>query len=550
MANSEFLEVQENGLSIGLAAPAPEFLLTPNIGVIGVGGAGGNAVNNMVTADLGDVSFFAANTDAQALSKSLVADKIQLGVTITQGLGAGANPEIGKAAATEAEEKIKEYLKGLHLLFITAGMGGGTGTGAAPVIAKLAKDMGILTVGVVSKPFQFEGRKRMQTADNGIAELKKYVDTLIVIPNQNLFRIVANNTTFADAFKIADGVLCQGVRSITDLVMNPGMINLDFADVKTVLSSMGRAMMGTGEASGENRAEIAVEKAISNPLLDDSSIQGAKSILINISGGLDLTLAEVDMAAERIRQELHQDDANIIFGTCADEALHGKIRVSLVATGIDEDNSEKYVPNTAVSEPIVEVPVVPETENTVSESIESDSIVETAQVQETEEEFPLMSEIATGISESEQTGLNNSDFNPITTPYDMAIELTEPPVSQPPLFDEGVPEVAAIIPIETIPEMKESINIESKKANENVKVARSSLFDIMLPGFMGKSNRHEKAEKAPASQPVNSTTGANDFTNGYTPLSAAAAQPEASTLANKDGLFDSFNVDLPAFLRR
>ncbi len=582
MANSEFLEVQENGLSIGLASPAPEFLLTPNIGVIGVGGAGGNAINNMVTADLGDVSFFAANTDAQALSKSLVADKIQLGVTITQGLGAGANPEVGRAAATEAADKIKEYLKGLHLLFITAGMGGGTGTGAAPVIAKLAKDMGILTVGVVSKPFQFEGRKRMQTANDGINELKKYVDTLIVIPNQNLFRIVANDTTFADAFKIADGVLCQGVRSITDLVMNPGMINLDFADVKTVLSSMGRAMMGTGEASGENRAEVAVEKAISNPLLDDSSIQGAKSILINISGGLDLTLAEVDLAAERIRQELHQDDANIIFGTCADEALHGKIRVSLVATGIDDEPTEKYVPATVKTEEpkVVEVPVVPVAE----EEAESAEAQESLNEGETQDEFPLISETSAEPREAEEAfGLDlneNISFDDTNANYNMAIELTEASVSQPPLFDEEVPDIAPVIPVESVPEIKESVNMEAKKADANVKVSRSSLFDLMLPGFMGKAGRREKEQQSSSAdvathgatpQPANgmpltgaasasgihiggsgmmsgATSGSATQTNNVPNMANATSQSPA-----KSGLFDDDpfeNVDLPAFLRR
>lgn len=582
MANSEFLEVQENGLSIGLASPAPEFLLTPNIGVIGVGGAGGNAINNMVTADLGDVSFFAANTDAQALSKSLVADKIQLGVTITQGLGAGANPEVGRAAATEAADKIKEYLKGLHLLFITAGMGGGTGTGAAPVIAKLAKDMGILTVGVVSKPFQFEGRKRMQTANDGINELKKYVDTLIVIPNQNLFRIVANDTTFADAFKIADGVLCQGVRSITDLVMNPGMINLDFADVKTVLSSMGRAMMGTGEASGENRAEVAVEKAISNPLLDDSSIQGAKSILINISGGLDLTLAEVDLAAERIRQELHQDDANIIFGTCADEALHGKIRVSLVATGIDDEPTEKYVPAAVKTEEpkVVEVPVVPVAE----EEAESAEAQESLNEGETQDEFPLISETPAEPREAEEAfGLElneNISFDDTNANYNMAIELTEASVSQPPLFDEEVPDIAPVIPVESVPEIKESVNMEAKKADANVKVSRSSLFDLMLPGFMGKAGRREKEQQSSSAdvathgatpQPANgmpltgaasasgihiggsgmmsgATSGSATQTNNVPNMANATPQSPA-----KSGLFDDDpfeNVDLPAFLRR
>ena len=461
--------------------------------------------------------------------------------------------------------------------------GSGTGTGAAPVIAKLAKDMGILTVGVVSKPFQFEGRKRMQTANDGINELKKYVDTLIVIPNQNLFRIVASDTTFADAFKIADGVLCQGVRSITDLVMNPGMINLDFADVKTVLSSMGRAMMGTGEASGENRAEVAVEKAISNPLLDDSSIQGAKSILINISDGLDLTLAEVDLDAERIRQELHQDDANIIFGTCADEALHGKIRVSLVATGIDDDPTEKYVPATVKTEEpkVVEVPVVPVAE----EEAESVEAQESLTEGETQDEFPLISETPAEPREAEEAfGLDlneNISFDDTNANYNMAIELTEASVSQPPLFDEEVPDIAPVIPVESVPEIKESVNMEAKKADANVKVSRSSLFDLLLPqGFMGKTGRREKEQQSSSAdvathgatpQPANgmpltgaasasgihiggsgmmsgATSGSATQTNNVPNMANATSQSPA-----KSGLFDDDpfeNVDLPAFLRR
>lgn len=538
MVSSEFLNVQDSGLSIGLVSPAPEVLLTPNIGVIGVGGAGGNAVNNMITSELNGVAFFVANTDAQALSKSLVSDRIQLGVTITQGLGAGANPEVGRAAAEETTDKLKECLKGLHLLFITAGMGGGTGTGAAPVIAKLAKDMGILTVGVVSKPFQFEGAKRMRTADTGIDELKRYVDTLLVIPNQNLFRIVASNTTFADAFKIADGVLCQGVRSITDLIMNPGMINLDFADVKTVLSSMGRAMMGTGEASGENRAEVAVEKAISNPLLDDSSIRGAKSILINISGGLDLTLAEVDTAAERIRQELGQDDANIIFGTCADEALHGKIRVSLVATGIDSDRiyrENSYFSTRAAKETIVPVPVSDTTDIFVDEITVHETLA-----QENEDQFLLLQETVVteeleiqeeDISVSRQeTQIHMSYQNHL----DIAVELTEKPTEQPQLFMEDVPEVEAPVAVKEVPDVHEEVNLDAKKADANVKSIRGSLFDLM-PGFMGKSSR--KTEK---------TTERNE-------PSLLDSQSEKRKTASDDdlGFDDPFeNVDLPAFLRR
>ncbi len=340
MADAEFLKTEsDTDLKIGLPEQGPEILLTPNIGVIGVGGAGGNAVNNMINSHLAGASFIVANTDAQVMSKSLTHERIQLGSTLTQGLGAGSNPEIGKAAAEESADKIKEAIQGLHMLFIAAGMGGGTGTGASPVIARIAREMGILTVGVVTKPFRLEGSKRMRTAEAGIEELAKYVDTLIIIPNQNLFRIAKENTSFVDAFKMADDVLFQGVRSITDLMMTPMLVNLDFADLKTVICEMGKAMMGSGEAEGEGRALAAAEKAISNPLLD-VSMKGAKGILINISGGKDLTLMEVDEAAERIREEV-DEDANIIFGASCDENLEGKIRVSVVATGLSGETKSK-----------------------------------------------------------------------------------------------------------------------------------------------------------------------------------------------------------------
>lgn len=307
----------------------------PKIVVIGVGGAGGNAVNNMIRANLEGVTFLAANTDAQALRQSLTEEsqRIQLGMTITQGLGAGSKPEMGRAAAEESAEEILKFIEGANMVFVTAGMGGGTGTGAAPVIAKLARDAGILTVGVVTKPFMFEGSHRSQTAEGGITELQQYVDTLLVIPNQNLFRLANEGTTFADAFKMADNVLYSGVRGVTDLMIMPGLINLDFADIKTVMSEMGKAMMGTGEAEGERRALDAAEAAISNPLLDDVSLHGARGILINITGGYDMTLYEVDEAANRIREEV-DSDANIIFGSTFDDRLNGKIRVSVVATGI------------------------------------------------------------------------------------------------------------------------------------------------------------------------------------------------------------------------
>ncbi|VIO67502.1 cell division protein FtsZ [Bradyrhizobium ivorense] len=309
--------------------------LKPRITVFGVGGAGGNAVNNMITAGLQGVDFVVANTDAQALTMSKAQRIIQMGTAVTQGLGAGSQPDVGAAAAQEVIDELRDHLTGANMVFVTAGMGGGTGTGAAPVIARAARDMGILTVGVVTKPFHFEGQRRMRTAESGIAELHKVVDTLLIIPNQNLFRVANEKTTFADAFAMADQVLYSGVACITDLMVKEGLINLDFADVRAVMREMGKAMMGTGEATGEKRALTAAEAAIANPLIDDSSMKGARGLLISITGGKDLTLFEVDEAATRIREEV-DPDANIIVGATFDESLDGVIRVSVVATGIEQ----------------------------------------------------------------------------------------------------------------------------------------------------------------------------------------------------------------------
>ncbi len=314
--------------------------LKPRITVFGVGGGGGNAVNNMITAGLQGVDFVVANTDAQALTMTKAERIIQLGVNVTEGLGAGSQPEVGRAAAEECIDEIVDHLNGTHMCFVTAGMGGGTGTGAAPVVAQAARNKGILTVGVVTKPFHFEGGRRMRLAEQGIQELQKSVDTLIVIPNQNLFRIANDKTTFADAFAMADQVLYSGVACITDLMVKEGLINLDFADVRSVMREMGRAMMGTGEASGSGRAMQAAEAAIANPLLDETSMKGAQGLLISITGGRDLTLFEVDEAATRIREEV-DPDANIILGATFDEALEGIIRVSVVATGIDRVMGEQ-----------------------------------------------------------------------------------------------------------------------------------------------------------------------------------------------------------------
>lgn len=339
-------------MTLNLSMPGQEEL-APKITVFGVGGAGGNAVNNMIAKELEGVDFVVANTDAQALQQNAAKSRIQLGVKVTEGLGAGARPSVGSASAEESIEQIVDHLAGAHMCFITAGMGGGTGTGAAPIIAQAARELGVLTVGVVTKPFQFEGNKRMKQAEEGVEALQKVVDTLIIIPNQNLFRLANEKTTFTEAFSMADDVLYQGVKGVTDLMVRPGLINLDFADVRAVMDEMGKAMMGTGEAEGEDRAVQAAEKAIANPLLDEISLRGAKGVLINITGAHDLTLFELDEAANRIREEV-DPEANIIVGSTLDTAMEGKMRVSVVATGIDatEVMTEMPVPRRPMSAPL------------------------------------------------------------------------------------------------------------------------------------------------------------------------------------------------------
>ncbi|MFQ1699779.1 cell division protein FtsZ [Loktanella agnita] len=338
-------------MTLNLSLPGHEEL-KPRITVFGVGGAGGNAVNNMIEKELDGTEFVVANTDAQALQQSRAGAKIQMGLKVTEGLGAGARATVGAAAAEESIEQIVDHLAGAHMCFITAGMGGGTGTGAAPIIAQAARELGVLTVGVVTKPFQFEGAKRMKQAEDGVEALQKVVDTLIIIPNQNLFRLANENTTFTEAFALADDVLYQGVKGVTDLMVRPGLINLDFADVRAVMDEMGKAMMGTGEAEGENRAIQAAEKAIANPLLDEISLEGARGVLINITGGYDLTLFELDEAANKIREKV-DGEANIIVGSTLDTSMEGRMRVSVVATGIDATaRAETPVPRRSMAAPM------------------------------------------------------------------------------------------------------------------------------------------------------------------------------------------------------
>ena len=349
-------------MALNLSLPGHDEL-KPRITVFGVGGAGGNAVNNMIEKQLDGTDFVVANTDAQALQQSHAPAKIQMGIKVTEGLGAGARASVGAAAAEESIEQIVDHLAGAHMCFITAGMGGGTGTGATPIIAQAARELGVLTVGVVTKPFQFEGSKRMRQAEEGVEALQKVVDTLIIIPNQNLFRLANEHTTFTDAFAMADDVLYQGVKGVTDLMVRPGLINLDFADVRAVMDEMGKAMMGTGEAEGDNRAIQAAEKAIANPLLDEISLEGAKGVLINITGGHDLTLFELDEAANKIREKV-DPDANIIVGSTLDPEMSGKMRVSVVATGIDAETGKKSnpVPRRSMAAPLpaTEAPAAPQ----------------------------------------------------------------------------------------------------------------------------------------------------------------------------------------------
>ncbi len=372
--------------------------LKPRILVFGVGGAGGNAVNNMIESKLQGVEFIVANTDSQALIQSQADHKVQLGMKTTEGLGAGAQPSVGAESAEESIEDIKQQLEGAHMAFIAAGMGGGTGTGAAPVIARVAKEMGVLTVGVVTKPFDFEGKRRMTIAEEGVQELRNYVDTLIIIPNQNLFRIANANTTFADAFTMADEVLYEGVRGVTDLMVMPGLINLDFADVRTVMSGMEAAMMGTGEAEGEQRALKAAQAAIANPLLDDVSMKGAKGVLINITGGYDMTLYEVDEAANEIRKEV-DPDAQIILGSTFDHSLEGKIRVSVVATGISYDENAKAAePQRPFAQP-VQVESEPTAADAISAALD---VEEPITVEENAEQVSASEEIAPEVAEEPQ----------------------------------------------------------------------------------------------------------------------------------------------------
>ncbi len=446
--------------------------LHPKITVLGVGGSGGNAVNNMINANLEGVDFLIANTDAQALQISSCPNKIQLGLNSTKGLGAGMRPDVGRQAAEEAIQDLSEKFEGSHMLFIAAGMGGGTGTGAAPVIAKLAREKGILTVGVVTKPFHFEGSQRMKLAEKGIEELQQYVDTLLTIPNQNLFRIANEKTTFSDAFKMADDVLYAGVRGVTDLMVQPGMINLDFSDIKTVMSEMGKAMMGTGEAQGEGRAIAAAEAAIANPLIDDVSLKGAKGLIINITGGKDITLYEVDEAANRIKQEV-DEEANIIYGTTCDDRLEGVVRVSIVATGIDAINNISAKPienfaqiniNNDIYKQDIEKSELLSESNMLQENVSQDDSILNEEINEIANEGMLNNQNSNNIHVEEQTNINQIEISSLEENIDNKTNEAS--------------EILDQVETDNISEELPSSSLDIDKPNE-ASVRRLSLFDTL-----------------------------------------------------------------------
>ncbi len=589
-------------MSIQLTVPSKREL-KPRIVVFGVGGAGGNAVNNMISAGLDGVDFVVANTDAQALSLSKADRRIQMGAKLTEGLGAGSNPEVGQGAAEEALSEIVDILQGAHMVFVTAGMGGGTGTGAAPVIARAARENGILTVGVITKPFEFEGARRMRLAEAGIEALAREVDTLIIIPNQNLFRIANAQTTFGEAFAMADEVLHSGVAGITDLMIRPGLINLDFADVRSVMDEMGKAMMGTGESQGDNRAIEAAEAAISNPLLEDVSMSGAQGILINITGGQDMTLYEVDAAASRIRQEVDAD-ANIIIGSTFDEALSGIMRVSVVATGIetvkasrpvsDEDRkvvsigreyAEPAVPLTeeAPAQFVAEAPAEPEVASVQNEAQLPQFMTErpkTAPKREIpkrsqsfiERVFGQRKKASQDMSNETQIDRHDPDLQealsetaPTTAPINTsAVETPPPPVEAPKPVDA----------VASVPETREPAIATSAPD----KPSNNSEDDdgLSLPNFPSRSAQatasqesYSQAEpvKATISQPAVAKASSVDPVSKTKPVSSASmadavsATPVQSSLHNTvqttmgsanavSSGFDSEQLDIPTFLRR
>jgi len=566
-----------NTMSIKLAVPDKTMMqLKPRISVIGVGGGGGNAVNNMIAQNLEGVDFIVANTDAQALENSKSSRKIQLGLQTTRGLGAGARPEVGKAAAEEAREEIERELEGANMVFITAGMGGGTGSGAAPVVAKIAKEKGILTVGVVTKPFQFEGKKRYQTAEVALENFTKEVDSIIVIPNQNLFRIADKNTTLVDAFSMADNVLYAGVRSITDLMMMPGLINLDFADIKAIMEDKGKAIMGTGEAEGEDRAIKAAEQALANPLLDDCSMRGAKGVLINITGGNDVKLFEIDDAANRIKEEV-DEEANIIFGSSFDESLGTKIRVSIVATGIEEGKIVKNPINkpsiapSYVEESFVKVEAEPSAPNVnLQDNLEAfsavkkelmseqlDEVIDKATTASFAEEVEDEEVVSVAAVPDVENGVKFDDFDslekssvmeelPNASSLFKAIINKPTAMSEEEMLENAISSNESVFKAKTIvrtveeePELfpehnplkttsRKQDDVEELIVSDEEKYTRTPTFIERVTGFsIARRNQKKQKEAERKQEPVSSSFSDDDF-----------------------GQEDRLNLEIPSFLRR
>ncbi|WP_426235624.1 cell division protein FtsZ [Pararhizobium sp. DWP1-1-3] len=577
--------------------------LKPRITVFGVGGGGGNAVNNMITAGLEGVDFVVANTDAQALTMTKASRIIQMGVAVTEGLGAGSQPEVGRAAAEECIDEIIDHLNGTHMCFVTAGMGGGTGTGAAPVVAQAARNKGILTVGVVTKPFHFEGQRRMRLADMGIQELQKSVDTLIVIPNQNLFRIANDRTTFADAFAMADQVLYSGVACITDLMVKEGLINLDFADVRSVMREMGRAMMGTGEASGEGRAMAAAEAAIANPLLDETSMKGAQGLLISITGGRDLTLFEVDEAATRIREEV-DPDANIILGATFDEELEGLIRVSVVATGIDRTAAEvagrsadfRPVAAKPIIRPSIAIPAAPvqqtvavqqqpapvaqqpavqqqaaqpvqQTSDTIAEAIRAAELERelflsmprggaAAPVQQAQDDFRPQSKLFAGVAPVEQQPVLQA------APVQRAIEtpVYQQPVAQAPVRQEPVApairQQAEQVRMPRVEDFPPMVKAEAEHRAQPVQHEERGPMGLLKRITNSLARREEETHDVAADMTAGAPAAASQQRRPLSPEASVYAPRRAAPLddraraASQPRAHEDDQLEIPAFLRR
>ncbi|NVK15249.1 MAG: cell division protein FtsZ [Rhodobacteraceae bacterium] len=572
-------------MTLNLSMPGNEEL-KPKITVFGVGGAGGNAVNNMIAKELDGVEFVVANTDAQALQQSSAKSRVQLGIKVTEGLGAGARPQVGSAAAEESIEQIVDHLAGAHMCFITAGMGGGTGTGAAPIIAQAARELGVLTVGVVTKPFQFEGLKRMRQAEAGVEALQKVVDTLIIIPNQNLFRLANEKTTFTEAFSMADDVLYQGVKGVTDLMVRPGLINLDFADVRAVMDEMGKAMMGTGEGEGEDRAVQAAEKAIANPLLDEISLKGAKGVLINITGSHDLTLFELDEAANRIREEV-DPDANIIVGSTLDTGMEGKMRVSVVATGIDatDVNTDMPVPRRPMSAPLrqtvsveenraapleletpVQQPVAAEAapepvqEAPAAAALEEPSLFEELNVQQAAEQ-DLVEDVMETVEPLADDGLPPPAYQPQVPEFRPQADVAETPQAAfvaPKAPAPGTPSPQALERLQAAAQRVQQPQAQQPQVQQQMRPA--------APAAQAPQQQQQQAQQQPEGQRrfglnslIHRMTGSNDAPAAKQQPQAVrqqpsmhahapAAQPQQMQQQQADP--DQERIEIPAFLRR